>query len=443
MRKTIVVAVREYQAAVRTKAFLIGLIIMPLFMLGSFLVPKLLEDAVDISDRHIAVIDETGALFDVLTVAAQTRNEQEIYQTDGNAQKQTRPRFLFERVRPGHDDVPLEPDELAISLSDQVRSRKLFAFMTIGSNVISPESDGVDTAVEYHSNNPAYDDVRRWTQAVLTHHIQQTRLDALGLDAQAVAAAMAQVPVENLSLVSRDSAGKATEAKKTNEAASLLIPFGMLMLMLMVVMVGAQPLVQSVLEEKMQRIAEVLLGSIPPFQLMMGKLLGMVGVSLTIGTIYLVGAFVGLHKAGFGQFFPAHLVLWFVTYQALAVFLFGSLFVAIGAAVSDLKEAQSLVAPITLVIFLPMFVWLNVIREPSAPLSVVLSLIPPFTPMLMVLRQSAPASVPIWQPLLGIALMLATTIVFVFAAGRIFRVGILMQGKGARVGEMLRWALRG
>ena len=102
-----------------------------------------------------------------------------------------------------------------------------------------------------------------------------------------------------------------------------------------------------------------------------------------------------------------------------------------------------MVTPIMIVVVSPMFVWLPVVKEPSSTLATVLSLIPPLTPTLMVLRQSVPPGIPLWQPLLGVLLVLLTTVACVFCAGRIFRVGILMQGKGAKVGEMLRWIVRG
>jgi ABC-type Na+ efflux pump permease subunit len=123
--------------------------------------------------------------------------------------------------------------------------------------------------------------------------------------------------------------------------------------------------------------------------------------------------------------------------------MYGSLFIAIGAAVTDMKEAQSLMTPLMLIIVLPMFVMQNVIAEPNSTMSLGMSLFPPATPLLMTLRQSVPPGIPLWQPLLGVVLVLTTSFLCVFAAGRIFRVGILMQGKGARIGEMLRWAIRG
>jgi ABC-type Na+ efflux pump permease subunit len=123
--------------------------------------------------------------------------------------------------------------------------------------------------------------------------------------------------------------------------------------------------------------------------------------------------------------------------------MFGSIFIAIGAAVTDIKEAQSMMTPVMLLMVCPMFVWFNVVQEPNSTIALTMSLIPPVTPMLMIVRQSVPPGVPIWQPLTGIALVIAATLVCVFAAGRIFRIGMLMQGKGAKISEMVRWAVRG
>jgi ABC-2 type transport system permease protein len=210
-----------------------------------------------------------------------------------------------------------------------------------------------------------------------------------------------------------------------------------------VVMLGAQPLMHSVMEEKTLRIAEVLLGSVRPFELMMGKLIGMVGVSLTVATVYLVGVYFALKQAHYDQYFPTDVIWWFIMYTVLAVLMFGSIFAAVGASVSDLKESQNLLTPVMLVAFAPMFVWMNVVREPNSTLSTVLSLFPTATPMLMIVRQVVPPGIPIWQPILGTVLVLLTTATFVWAAGRIFRVGILMQGKGAKISDMFRWLVRG
>jgi ABC-2 type transport system permease protein len=217
----------------------------------------------------------------------------------------------------------------------------------------------------------------------------------------------------------------------------------MIMLMFMLVLLGATPLMQGVVEEKMQRIAEVLLGSVRPFELMMGKLIGMVGVSLTLAAVYLGGAYWAAVRYNFAEFIPTGLLMWFFAYQVLAVLMFGSLFIAIGASCTDMRETQAMTWPVMLLICIPMFVWFQVVREPNSPFALGISLFPFATPMLMLGRQAVPPGIPIWQPILGVCLVLTTTVVCVYAAGRIFRVGILMQGKGANLGQVMKWVFRG
>jgi ABC-2 type transport system permease protein len=111
--------------------------------------------------------------------------------------------------------------------------------------------------------------------------------------------------------------------------------------------------------------------------------------------------------------------------------------------VNQLKEAQSMLLPVWLVMMFPMFVWFAVVREPNGRFATWASLIPPGTPLLMVLRMTASASVPLWQPLAGIVLTFAATLLCVFVASRIFRIGILAQGKLPKLGELARWAVYG
>ncbi len=445
MRKILVIAVREYRAAVQTKAFLVMILAMPMFMVGSIVVQKLMSDKVDTNDKTVAVWDQTGQLFPKLEIENAKRDEDEVFDDVGGERTKIKPRYLLQEVHPTAETV----EQATLELSQRVRNEEIFAFLIIGRDVIDPletpngEEEPKSARVAYHSANPNYDDIEDWVTGVLNVEVQVIRFQAENVDRDDVLDYTSSVPVANLSLVSLDESGRITEALETNRFANFMIPFGLMMLMFMVVMVAASPLVQIVLEEKMQRIAEVLLGSTTPFQLMMGKLMGVVGVSLTIATLYLAGAFFAVYNAGYGSLLPTGLLWWFVIYQGLAVVFFGALFVAIGAAVSDLKEAQSMMMPVSVMIFSPMFVWMSVIKEPLSTSSTLMSFFPPATPMLMMLRISVAPSLPMWQPLLGMVIVLLSAVVAVFVAGRIFRVGILMQGKGANFSEMLRWAVRG
>jgi ABC-2 type transport system permease protein len=224
---------------------------------------------------------------------------------------------------------------------------------------------------------------------------------------------------------------------------SFMVPFGVVMLMFMMIMSGASPLMSSVIEEKMQRIAEVLLSSATPFQIMMGKLAGMVGVALTLTAVYLGGVYWAGQHYGFADAVPPSILAWFIGYLALAVLMYGSIFIAIGAACSDLKEAQAMMGPVMVLLCLPLFVMMQVLREPDSGFAVVLSLIPMATPMLMTSRMALLPNLPLWQPLAGIAIVLLATLVFVYAAARIFRVGLLMHGKGANLKTLFKWIFAG
>jgi ABC-2 type transport system permease protein len=439
MRKMMVVAAREYRSAVKTKAFLIGLLMMPLMFGGSILVQVFLRNKVDIKDKRIEVVDYTNQLSEFLLSAAKLRNDTQIFEGTGSERKQVGPRYVIERVQPGEKDVA----HVSLDLSNRVRKNEVMAFVIIGADALKNGSAPTATPINYHSNSPTTDDVRQWIAGVLNDRIQQLRLQGASLDPRMVRELTQRVVVGNLSLVAMDASGNVIKAEETNIAAGFLVPFAMMFLMFMLIMATATPLMNSILEEKMQRIAEVLLGSISPFELMLGKLLGMVGVSVTMMTVYLAGAYAALERAGYAQFFPWSVVGWFLLFLCLSVWMYGSLFIAIGAAVTDMKEAQSLMTPMMLLIVLPMFVMQNVMREPNSSMSLGMSLFPPATPFLMILRQSVPPGLPLWQPILGGVLVLATSFLCVFAAGRIFRVGILMQGKGAKFGEMMRWAIRG
>jgi ABC-2 type transport system permease protein len=137
------------------------------------------------------------------------------------------------------------------------------------------------------------------------------------------------------------------------------------------------------------------------------------------------------------------LMVWFVVMLVLALMIFGSLFIAVGAAASDIKETQTLLMPIMMMAMIPFFALGPIMQEPNGNIARYCSFFPFAAPMLLVARQSVPPGVPPWEMGVGIAIVLITTFVCVWAAGRIFRVGILMQGKGAKFSDLIRWIIKG
>src|SRR5262249_39827196 len=184
-------------------------------------------------------------------------------------------------------------------------------------------------------------------------------------------------------------------------------------------------------------------GSVKPFQLMAGKLLGMIGVSLTVAAFYLSGIFYVAYKSNVADYLSASVLTWFLVYLVLAILMYGSLFLAIGAAVTEVKETQALVMPVMMIAVMPLLFLGPIMLDPNSTFSTLTSLFPPSAPMLMPLRVAVPPGIPWWQPIVGVIGVLITTLTCVYAAGRIFRVGILMQGKGAKYSDLVKWVVRG
>jgi ABC-2 type transport system permease protein len=460
MRKVFVIASREYLAAVRTKSFLISLLVLPLMMGGSILAQLLLKDQMDTTEKRFAVVDRTPGqkLFQALQAAAGVRNKKGIF--DPKTNKQTKPVYVLEQVEPSSGE-PEAINEQRYQLSQRVLSEQIVGFLDIGPSVLEyrhaetpPDSTALDGPaampmpsggqIRYQSNRPTSDEFHHWADAVLKNTIDETRAIEAGMPAGKLSRILTPVPLVTKGLSKRNpQTGAIEEADTQNEIAMLIVPGVLMFLMFMLVIIGATPLMSGVLEEKTQRIAEVMLGSVQPFQMMLGKLLGTVGVSFTLSTIYLSAGYWAAYRNDYAQFIPTDVLVWFFAYQALAVLMFGSLFIAIGAACTDTRETQSMVMPVMLLISSPLFVWVNVIREPTSTFATSVSMIPFATPMLMLARQAVPPGIPWWQPAMGILGVLLTTALCVYAAGRIFRVGILMQGKGAHFGEMVKWVFRG
>jgi ABC-2 type transport system permease protein len=438
MYKSIQIAIREYLATVRTKGFILGLVLAPILMSGGLIAMMLLKDRVDTTDKKMVIIDHSGRIADTLIARAEQRNREEVF--DKQSGKKIKPAYMLEKITPDTDD----PEAQKLELSQQVRSKKIHAFLEIGPDIIHPGEDNEKYRLLYYAENALLDDLRRWLEWPINDRLRQVRLQDSGIDRSQVNDLFHWVNVEGLGLVSRDqSTGEVTKAERSDEVKAIFIPFAMVMLMFIMMMMGAIPMLNSVVEEKTQRIAEVILGSATPFQFMLGKLIGGVGVSLTASAVYVLGGSLFLGNIGLEKYIPMHIIPWFFAYMLLSVFMFGSLLAAVGSACNDPKDAQSLTMPAMLPMIIPMFVIFPIAKEPLGSFATVMSLIPPFTPMVMLLRQATPMTLPAWQPWAGLAGIVALTLLAIWLGGRIFRIGILMQGKPPKLADVIRWAFRG
>jgi ABC-2 type transport system permease protein len=438
MRKILWLARREYKASVRTKGFIIGLVLAPVFMGGSGIAMAIFENRVDTTDKTIAVIDHTGIVAEPLARAAQERNGSEVHEKETG--KKVKPAYIIEVAEPDPED----PVAQRLELSNRVRDGGLHAFVEIGPEALHPGKDMEASRIKYYAKNAAMDDVRDWIGWPINLTLRQARLAEKGIDESQVGDVFTWLSIDGLGLVSVDQeTGQVLDAKQSSEGEAILVPVVMGMLMFLMVLMGAMPQLQSVMEEKTQRIAEVLLGHIKPFEFMAGKVLGGVAVSLTAAAVYFVGGAIGLKHMGLAQYIPLDVIPWFFAYMLMAIVMMGAMLAAFGAACNDAKDAQNLTMPAMIPVMIPLFIMFPVLKEPMTGFATGLSLFPIFTPMLMVMRLSTPLDIPLWQPLVGLAGVLAFTVLSVWAAGRIFRVCILMQGKPPRLPDLVRWAIRG
>jgi ABC-2 type transport system permease protein len=393
---------------------------------------------VDTTDKKMVIIDYSGRIADTLIARAEQRNREEVF--DKQTGKKVKPAYILEKIAPDNTD----PEKQKLYLSQQVRSKQIHAFLEIGADIVHPGDDANRNRLSYYAENALLDDMRGWVEWPVNYYLRNVRLYDSGIEQSQVGDLFHWVNVEGLGLVSFDQrTGEVKKAERSDEFKAIFVPFAMIMLMFIMMLMGAIPMLNSVVEEKTQRIAEVVLGSATPFQFMLGKLLGGVGVSLTASAVYVLGGSLFLGNIGLEKYVPLQVIPWFFAYMILSIFMFGSILAALGSACNDPKDAQSLTMPAMLPMIIPMFIIFPIAKEPLGSLATVMSLIPPFTPMVMLLRQATPMSIPAWQPWVGLAGIIIITLLAVWLGGRIFRIGILMQGKPPKLADVIRWAFKG
>ena len=435
MRKILKVARRDYLATVRTKGFIVGLILAPVLMSGSLIVMAVFRDSTGTKDRRIAIVDRSGLVAEALVRAASERNARDTVAAPGRRRQAA---YLIEVVRPNERDPMLQ----RLTLSDRVRAKELHSFVEIGPHVLHPR-DSTERHLAYHSQNAALDETRTWVAGEVNAELRRQRLLEAGIDTTRVPDLFVGFGGTPLGLFTRDENGRITDAPKRDERQAVFVPMTIMLLMFMMLMWGAMPQLNGTMQEKSQRIAEVVLGSVQPFEFMAGKLLGGVGIALTASAVYVGLGLYALTVLGLSGVMPLTVVAWFFVYMLLAVAMYGALFAALGAACNDPIEAQSVSFVAMLPMIIPTFLLLPVVLQPNGGFATGMSLVPLWTPMLMLMRMATPGGVPAWQPWVALLGVMATTVLFVWAGGRVFRIAILMQGTPPKLKNLARWAVGG
>lgn len=421
MRKLWLIIRREYTVRVRTRTFVLSTIGLPTLMVIVFAIPAYFASRGPGHTLKIAVVDEAGG------IGALTAKRLALPDLpDGNPQ--------FDVV--SMIERPVDPSKTLSDLKAKVLAGHLDGYL-----LIPGESAEVTTA-EFHTRNSGDYTLgsllaNALTQAAIGKRLAQQNARVPDLDNL-----LRRV---NVSVVQVKRGGEREEGRDTFQASILLA--GVLYMSLLLYGVTTM---RSILEEKSTRIIEILLSSVRPFPLLAGKILGVGAVGLTqfviwagSGALLLAYGEVMLKlltggTASFQLHLPMALWVWFVIYFLGGYFLYSSLFAALGAAVSTEQAANQAQFPITMLLVASFIMFPVVVRNPGSTLAVVITMIPFFSPILMVLRVALEQP-PLWQMLLSVGILALTTVGVVFLSAKIYRVGVLMYGKRPSILELIRW----
>jgi ABC-type Na+ efflux pump permease subunit len=219
-----------------------------------------------------------------------------------------------------------------------------------------------------------------------------------------------------------------------------MLPFVFAGLLVFGVMIGGQTLLTQTVEEKSNRVIEVLLSAVSPIELMAGKILGQMAVSMLVLALYIgMGLFLLVSFAMIGLLDPV-LIVYFAVFFVISYLLFAAVFSAVGAAVNEMREAQSLMTPVMLALMAPWMFAPVIGREPNSTFAVALSFIPPVNTFAMMIRLASATPPPAWQVVVTTVVGLATAGGVTWFAAKVFKIGLLMHGKAPNIATLMRWA---
>lgn len=459
MKYSLLVALREFSEHVKTKGFWIGISMVPLMLFLSFRVPMLLDEIAR-PTRYFVVYDPTGKYVPVIDDAVKAHYERKngLAIAEWMERKKADPTTKdYKALRPFFARVEM-PTGIDTTDSAHVRDglrpylvgdkkldaggeeKKLFALIVVPQN-----ENKLRDNTEFWCTNLADEGLKDVVAAGLAKELQHREFETKGLN---------QKEIERIDKIDVKLAGKDPSKEEGKESVSdaetwrQRAPLAFVYLLFVAIMTIAQMLLSSTIEEKSNRIVEVLLSSVTPWELMLGKLLGVAASGLTMLAAWIVSAvvmFKWLTASGnsvtgqlFHLIFGPGMLVPFVVYFVLGYLMYASLLLALGSTCNTLKDAQNFMAPIMIVLVMPLLAMVPIVNDPNGTLAVVMSWIPIFTPFVMMNRIAG--SPPLSDIVGTTILLLASIALIVWLSGRIFRVGILRTGQPPKLLELLRLA---
>jgi ABC-2 type transport system permease protein len=417
VNKLIAIIRREYLARVRSRWFIAITILAPLLMIGVMMIPMAL--VVRESERvlSISVVDESGLLL------------QELLATE--AFEERRLRYM---PPPGG-----EPVTAVEALRQQVLVGQLSGFLYIPADVLEGGT------IEYWGRDVGQTLVRATLEPAMTTAVRRLQARSLGLEPWAAAQLTRDIRVAAYRVTEEGAARE--------EGQSATVAYVLALMIYMVVLLYGAMMLRAAVAEKSSKTVEIILSSVRPWQLMLGKTLGVGAVGLTqIGIWLAVAGLLLIYAAGAQAFADVEFMqnlpvgvdtfLLFLGLFLTGYFLYGGLYASVGAIASSEQEASQLQFPVTLLVIIPLLIIPIVLESPTSQASVVLSWIPFFTPVLFIARYAL-GVVEVWEIPLIFTLQIVTILCVAWVGGRIYRVGLLMTGKRPTLPELIRWIRHG
>ncbi len=411
MNKILTIARWEYLEKVKTKTFIISLVITPLIIIMFSLLPTLLTQKEDQRTKVIGLVDTSGIYFHHLT------DELEQYKLDDN-----QPNYILLNLADNKKTLK----QLKIEADKDVIDNKIEGFLFI----LNSGTDSLE--VEYRSDKlGGFKDVRHFEEKINKIRIQN-ELNARGIDPSLAEFVQSKVEIEQIKIE------KSGEEGKQNFLVVFFSAFIFIMLLMMMVIYSGQLLVRSLIEEKSNRLIEILISSCTSEQLLAGKILGLSALGLTQIIIW---SLIGITLVGGAVIPPAAFdnILIMLVYFITGFIFYTTIFVGIGSIVTTEQEAQQMTTYISLILILPVVVAMPAIQNPESMMVKVMSYIPLTIPSIMLLRFKI-APVPLIDIGITLSIMFISTIVTLKIAAKIFRIGILSYGKKPTIRELIQWS---
>ena len=420
MNKILKIAHREYVATTRTKTFILGLAMVPLIIGGIILLTgrATKRKTGPRPPLSIAVTDLSKEVF------AEAKNKSFYDYNKKNPNRQIQIHEL-----PAGDD----PNAAVEDGKAKLRQGRFHAYVVLDPNVLE---DAGKIRIYTHKPKPSDIDAMWTIENLFRNAVINQRCKAQDISPELLGK-LRNVPIQRVEI----GTGKQQERvqSKGDTVANMMIPFIFMFFIYMGMVGTGQHMISSVIEEKGSRVMEVLLSAVSPFQLMAGKILGLVGVGLTIVALWGVGAYVAANRQGVSLDITTEMMIYLFVYYILGFLLLSAVFAGAGSICNTIKETQGLMMPIIMIFIVPLLSWLQLAQNPDGTLARALSFVPPLTPMVMVLRLSAGANFWPGEIAASIAVLAISVVATMWVAAKIFRTGILMYGKRPALREVFRW----